>query len=95
MALINTGCYYVFGLPLGALLGYKFHLGVRGIWTGMLAGCLLQTIILMVNVFRTNWTKEVMQTKKRMRSYAISPVPEFENGAAIQMMEAQPLASDR
>lgn len=26
VALINTGCYYLFGLPIGALLGYKFKL---------------------------------------------------------------------
>ncbi|KAK9287526.1 hypothetical protein L1049_015947 [Liquidambar formosana] len=31
VALINTGCYCIFGLPLGALLGYKFNLGIRGI----------------------------------------------------------------
>ncbi|KAL2477191.1 MATE efflux family protein [Forsythia ovata] len=60
VALINIGCYYVFGLPLGALLGYKFNLGVQGIWSGMLAGCLLQTIVLMMSVFRANWTKEAL-----------------------------------
>ncbi|KAF5951620.1 hypothetical protein HYC85_009564 [Camellia sinensis] len=59
VALINIGCYYVFGLPFGALLGYKFKLGIEGIWSGMLAGCLLQTVILLLNVFRTNWRKEV------------------------------------
>ncbi|KAL3620154.1 hypothetical protein CASFOL_035066 [Castilleja foliolosa] len=46
VALINVGCYYVFGLPFGAFLGYKLNLGVKGIWLGMLAGCLLQTVIL-------------------------------------------------
>ncbi|CAI0377187.1 unnamed protein product [Linum tenue] len=28
VALINIVCYYVFGLPIGALLGYKFEYGV-------------------------------------------------------------------
>ncbi|KAK3021791.1 hypothetical protein RJ639_045113 [Escallonia herrerae] len=59
VALINVGCYYAFGLPFGALLGYQFELGVRGIWSGMLAGSLLQTLILMLNVFRANWHAEV------------------------------------
>lgn len=59
VAVINVVCYYLFGLPLGALLGYKLDLGVKGIWLGMLAGCLLQTVILCINVLRTNWTKEV------------------------------------
>ncbi|KAK3023020.1 hypothetical protein RJ639_045014 [Escallonia herrerae] len=59
VALINVSCYYVFGLPFGALLGYRFELGARGIWSGMLAGSLLQTLILMLNVFRANWHAEV------------------------------------
>ncbi|KAB5522013.1 hypothetical protein DKX38_026332 [Salix brachista] len=29
VAYINIGCYYVFGLPLGFLLGYKANLGVE------------------------------------------------------------------
>lgn len=61
VALINIGCYYVLGLPFGALLGYKFDLGVKGIWLGMLAGCLLQTLILVFSVLRTNWSKEVSE----------------------------------
>lgn len=28
VAYINIGCYYIFGLPLGYLLGYKFNYGV-------------------------------------------------------------------
>lgn len=29
VAYINIGCYYIFGLPLGFLLGYKANLGVK------------------------------------------------------------------
>ena len=29
VAYINLGCYYVFGLPLGFLLGYLVHWGVE------------------------------------------------------------------
>lgn len=32
VAYINLGCYYVFGLPLGFLLGYKTSLGVQVIF---------------------------------------------------------------
>jgi MATE family multidrug resistance protein len=28
VAYINLGCYYIFGLPLGFLLGYKLNYGV-------------------------------------------------------------------
>ncbi|GMP38061.1 hypothetical protein CsSME_00009467 [Camellia sinensis var. sinensis] len=78
VALINIGCYYVFGLPFGALLGYKFKLGIEGIWSGMLAGCLLQTVILLLNVFRTNWRKEARQAEERIRSYGSSLLPQNE-----------------
>ncbi|KAL4191437.1 hypothetical protein AMTRI_Chr07g29910 [Amborella trichopoda] len=29
VAYINLACYYIFGLPLGYLLGYKFNMGVK------------------------------------------------------------------
>lgn len=61
VALINIGCYYIVGLPIGALLGYKFKHGARGIWIGMLIGCLVQTLVLLYVIFRTNWQKEVTE----------------------------------
>lgn len=29
VAYVNVDCYYVVGVPLGCLLGFKFHLGVK------------------------------------------------------------------
>ncbi|VFQ66760.1 unnamed protein product [Cuscuta campestris] len=60
VAYINLTCYYIFGLPLGFLLGYKAELGVQGIWIGMILGTFLQTIILSIIVWKTNWDDEVM-----------------------------------
>ncbi|KAK6136814.1 hypothetical protein DH2020_029449 [Rehmannia glutinosa] len=90
VALINVGCYYVFGLPFGALLGYKFDLGVKGIWLGMLAGCLLQTVILILYVLRANWSKEALHAEERLRCYATTPLPQnesTENGTIIDNMD--------
>lgn len=28
VAYVNIGCYYVFGVPLGLIMGYKFDFGV-------------------------------------------------------------------
>ncbi|ONK63767.1 uncharacterized protein A4U43_C07F18720 [Asparagus officinalis] len=67
VAYINLGCYYVFGLPLGFLFGYVFHWGVEGIWAGMLCGTALQTLILLVIVWRTNWKEEAAQASERVR----------------------------
>ncbi|KAF5179000.1 Detoxification-like protein, partial [Thalictrum thalictroides] len=38
VAYVNVGCYYVFGVPMGLILGYKLDLGVMGIWFGMILG---------------------------------------------------------
>jgi MATE family multidrug resistance protein len=43
VAYINLGCYYVFGLPLGYLLGYKLNYGVMVIDYVNLNYCNLQT----------------------------------------------------
>ncbi|KAG8381280.1 hypothetical protein BUALT_Bualt06G0106100 [Buddleja alternifolia] len=69
VAYINLACYYVFGLPLGYVLGYVVNLGVVGIWGGMIAGVALQTVLLIFILYRTNWNKEVEQTTERMRTW--------------------------
>ncbi|KAH8486233.1 hypothetical protein H0E87_025306 [Populus deltoides] len=69
VAYINIGCYYVFGLPLGYLLGYRANLGVEGVWGGMLGGTALQTLLLLIILSRTNWKKEVAQAAERMKRW--------------------------
>ncbi|PIA55611.1 hypothetical protein AQUCO_00700134v1 [Aquilegia coerulea] len=82
VAFINVACYYIFGLPIGGLLGYKFKLGVQGIWSGMLAGCLLQTVLLLIYVHRTNWGNEALQAEKRIRTWGgPSELPRTDDGS--------------
>ncbi|KAK6925850.1 Multi antimicrobial extrusion protein [Dillenia turbinata] len=69
VAYINLGSYYIFGLPLGILLGYVANLGVMGIWGGMIAGTALQTLLLVIVLCKTNWRTEVEQTTERMRRW--------------------------
>ncbi|CAO2200309.1 unnamed protein product [Urochloa humidicola] len=69
VAYINLGCYYIFGLPLGYLLGYYFNLGVGGIWSGMLCGVTLQTLILLGIVWRTDWKAEAAQASGRVQKW--------------------------
>ncbi|GMY36900.1 protein DETOXIFICATION 40-like isoform X1 [Fagus crenata] len=66
VAYVNVGCYYVVGIPLGCLLGFKFDLGAKGIWSGMIGGTVMQTLILLWVTFRTDWNKEVEIAKKRL-----------------------------
>ncbi|XP_038888163.1 protein DETOXIFICATION 40-like [Benincasa hispida] len=66
VAYVNIGCYYVIGVPLGALLGFYFKLGAKGIWLGMIGGTCMQTIILIWVTVRTDWNKEVEEAIKRL-----------------------------
>lgn len=66
VAYVNVGCYYVVGIPLGCLLGFKFDLGAKGIWSGMIGGTAMQTLILLWVTFRTDWDKEVEKAKNRL-----------------------------
>ncbi|KAL2948901.1 hypothetical protein AAZX31_20G148900 [Glycine max] len=59
VAYINIGCYYLFGLPLGFVLGYTANLGVEGLWGGMICGIVLQTLLLLLILYKTNWKKEL------------------------------------
>ncbi|CAA3024956.1 DETOXIFICATION 35-like [Olea europaea subsp. europaea] len=69
VAYINLASYYLFGLPLGYILGYAANLGVKGLWGGMIAGTALQTLLLLLVLYKTNWNKEVEQTTERMRKW--------------------------
>lgn len=73
VALLNTGCYYIVGLPIGGVLGYVFKLGVKGIWSGMLFGSVLQTVILLFIIIRTSWSKEASQAEERVKTWGGSP----------------------
>ncbi|KAG6486497.1 hypothetical protein ZIOFF_055073 [Zingiber officinale] len=67
VAYINLACYYIFGLPLGFLMGYVFHWGVQGIWFGMLCGTFIQTLVLLFIIWKTDWKAEAVQAAERVR----------------------------
>ncbi|KAI3870116.1 hypothetical protein MKX03_021589 [Papaver bracteatum] len=66
VAYINIGCYYIVGLPLGAVLGWFFHLGVQGIWSGMIGGTTIQTLILVIITIRCDWDMQAEKASLRM-----------------------------
>ncbi|XP_048446908.1 protein DETOXIFICATION 40 isoform X1 [Pyrus x bretschneideri] len=69
VAYVNVGCYYVVGIPCGCVLGFVFDLGAEGIWSGMIGGTLMQTLILLWVTFRTDWDKEVENAKSRVEKW--------------------------
>ena len=43
---LTVVAYWLVGLPLGALLGFRFDLGPRGMWMGMIAGLTVAAVLL-------------------------------------------------
>ncbi|KAL6906234.1 hypothetical protein ACP4OV_003835 [Aristida adscensionis] len=69
VAFINVGCYYLVGIPLGILFGFRQKHGARGIWMGMMTGTSLQMVILIVIIIRTNWEKQAVQAVARIAEW--------------------------
>ncbi|GMI63657.1 hypothetical protein like AT1G15150 [Hibiscus trionum] len=65
-AYVNVGAFYVVGLPVGIVLGFVAHLNARGLWLGIVAGSLLQTILLSLYAIFTDWEKQVTKAKERI-----------------------------
>ncbi|CAA3023122.1 DETOXIFICATION 24-like [Olea europaea subsp. europaea] len=69
VAIINIVCFYIIGIPVGALLGYVTHLQVKGIWIGMLCGVVAETLALSFMIWRTNWDHEVAKASARLKTW--------------------------
>ncbi|KAA8538134.1 hypothetical protein F0562_027742 [Nyssa sinensis] len=77
VAYINLGCYYLIGVPLGIVLGWVFHLGVEGIWGGMIfGGTAVQTAILGYITMRRDWDKEAEKAAVHIEKWS---TPNTEN----------------
>ncbi|KAJ8446770.1 hypothetical protein Cgig2_000781 [Carnegiea gigantea] len=68
VAYVNLAAYYIIGLPIGCVLGFKTSLGVAGIWWGMIVGVSIQTATLIIITVRTNWNIEVQKAIERLKS---------------------------
>ncbi|CDP16070.1 unnamed protein product [Coffea canephora] len=70
VAYVNLATYYIIGLPIGCVLGFKTSLGVAGIWWGMIIGVFLQSLALFILTARTNWNSEVAKAAVRIKDSA-------------------------
>ncbi|XP_015868122.3 protein DETOXIFICATION 19 [Ziziphus jujuba] len=54
---VNLVTFYVVGMTIAVLLGFKLNLYVKGLWIGLICGLSCQTATLLVITLRTKWTK--------------------------------------
>nr|AHI48504.1 multidrug and toxic extrusion transporter [Vaccinium corymbosum] len=76
VAIINLCCYYVIGIPLGAVLAYVVGLEIKGIWIGMLSGVGLQILALSFMIWRTDWELQVVKASERLGRWGSKPSEE-------------------
>ncbi|KAL6312214.1 hypothetical protein AAG906_025556 [Vitis piasezkii] len=73
-ALINLGAYYLVGIPFGALLAFVYHIGGKGLWTGIIVSLFMQAVSLAIIIFCTNWEREAKKATDRVHHDSIVPV---------------------
>ncbi|XP_010499856.1 PREDICTED: protein DETOXIFICATION 21-like [Camelina sativa] len=68
---VNLACYYLVGIPSGAILGYVVGLQVQGVWMGMLFGIFVQTCVLIIATLRTDWDQQVSTSLRNLNRWAV------------------------
>ncbi|KAA8516292.1 hypothetical protein F0562_016585 [Nyssa sinensis] len=71
VAYVNLACYYLVGIPIGAVLGYIFNMKVKGVWIGMLIGTFVQTIVLLIITYKTDWDKQVSKARQHIDKWFV------------------------
>ncbi|XP_014499954.1 protein DETOXIFICATION 19 isoform X3 [Vigna radiata var. radiata] len=65
-AYINLLTFYLVGLPISCLLGFKTNLQYKGLWIGLICGLLCQAGTLFLFLRRAKWTKlDVLRDKDK------------------------------
>ncbi|XP_020593528.1 protein DETOXIFICATION 16-like [Phalaenopsis equestris] len=66
-AFVCLGSYYLVGIPASILLGFVFHLGVKGLWIGNICAILVQDLVLLTMTVFTDWEKQVTKAMERVQ----------------------------
>ncbi|KAI5670389.1 hypothetical protein M9H77_10753 [Catharanthus roseus] len=55
---INFTSFYLIGLPIAVMVGFKYELGFVGFWIGLAAAQVSCTCMMVCTLVRTNWTHQ-------------------------------------
>lgn len=61
---INFGSFYLIGLPVAAMAGFRFRLGFLGLWLGLVAAQASCACFMLYTVWRTDWKAQVERAKE-------------------------------
>ncbi|XP_022754008.1 protein DETOXIFICATION 16-like [Durio zibethinus] len=67
-ALINLGAYYLMGIPSSIILAFIYHLGGKGLWTGLIVALFVQALSLAMVTLSSKWDQEAQKATDRVYS---------------------------
>ncbi|XP_019238345.1 PREDICTED: protein DETOXIFICATION 9 [Nicotiana attenuata] len=65
-AYVNLGAYYLVGIPASLLMGFSLNWKEKGLWSGLLIGSTVQTILLSFITAFTDWEKQAKEVRERL-----------------------------
>ncbi|KAK9750355.1 hypothetical protein RND81_02G190500 [Saponaria officinalis] len=65
-AFVNLAAFYLFGIPVAAILGFWLNMRGRGLWIGILSGATIQSGLLAIITSSTNWEKQANEARERL-----------------------------
>ncbi|KAK1416095.1 hypothetical protein QVD17_31883 [Tagetes erecta] len=65
-AYANLAAFYLVGIPVAALLGFRTSLRGEGLWIGILVGATIQVVLLSVVTICTNYEKQATKARERV-----------------------------
>ncbi|KAK7380070.1 hypothetical protein VNO78_32447 [Psophocarpus tetragonolobus] len=69
-AYVNLGSYYLVGIPTAVVFAFVLHIGVKGLWLGIVCALIVQVCSLMIITFRTDWEQEANKATDRVYNSA-------------------------
>ncbi|CAI9110631.1 OLC1v1010691C1 [Oldenlandia corymbosa var. corymbosa] len=87
-AYVNIGAFYLVGIPVALVLGFVLHLGGTGLWIGLNAGSVTQSLLLGLITSFTNWEKQAITARGRVFDSASLPPPDGEFSKSIPLPES-------
>ncbi|OIW11546.1 hypothetical protein TanjilG_26912 [Lupinus angustifolius] len=68
---VNLVTFYLIGLPISCLLGFKTNLQAKGLWIGLICGLACQTGILLIFTWGAKWTKLNLHVDKEKHHQSV------------------------
>ncbi|XP_065862066.1 protein DETOXIFICATION 19-like [Euphorbia lathyris] len=59
---VNLATFYMIGMPIACLMGFKFKLYAKGLWIGLICGLASQAATLSVVTARAKWSQTYVPT---------------------------------